>query len=257
MSIPRLTARRIPLLLCVPLAVLATGCVRSEFPPFPDPGGWVWPDGHSNPRGTFRMPIQGYPIIHAGPSAARGGVAVARAKCVYRVHLPAAGGGVARTVASVRLTVGGPAGGSYAAACSNLMLVELPDDAAGVAATATAPDGTVTSVPDATVASLATGPHAQLTAEPGTKLVLVGPIPPSQSLDVELSFTLGSLRDITVKPVLLGQADCNGTTYRPPLVPAVTSMASAPGIVLPVSETPVAPDLSAFGGPASVSVTCE
>jgi hypothetical protein len=188
---------------------------------------------------------------------AAGTTQTTRIRCSFRAHLPGSDGTVSPQAAQVRLSVQGPIGGRSDAACPTRMAVEVPDDAHFFRITADPEDGSAAAPPAiAVVDSIAVRPGVQMAAEPGTKLVLIGPLTATGWVDVRLKFRVDSLREIVTKPLLLGTVTCGDAVYYPPLVPAVTDLADAPPMVIPVSDTLVPPDLTPFAGSSSVSITC-
>ncbi|MFG0283861.1 MAG: GC-type dockerin domain-anchored protein [Phycisphaerales bacterium JB039] len=145
-----------------------------------------------------------------------------------------------RTV-KTRLEAKGSPPNEYDLDCSDPLILQLPDDATGVVATASDAGGPILLPLKAGLASVPILPGVALDAEPGTQLVVIEyPAGMAPGIyDLALDFDLSFSRPIEVKALITGKVTCGGETYLPPIVPNVTHMADVPPVIIPVSPTPV------------------
>jgi hypothetical protein len=139
----------------------------------------------------------------------------------------------------------------YQLDCAGPLIVELPNDASDIQATATHVSGLQVALPvQAPLSSIALAFEKRLRAEPGMQFAVVGQ--PSLSAGghtVELVFSLPEARAFREKVLYTALVSCGRSKYLQPIRPLVTSMARARALTLQPSanETSVSiPHL--FGG---------
>ena len=128
------------------------------------------------------------------------------------------------------------------------IVIQVPEDVTGITATyndyaSLSGDMAVT----ANLTSVPVTPNLNLTPEAGHKLVIIefpdvaGLIPGASEAAhwyrIDVSATVGTPREITVKAICTGKVVEGDTTYYIPLLPAVTDFAQVPSFTIPLSDT--------------------
>ncbi len=138
------------------------------------------------------------------------------------------------------ITVCGAPGGTYHLSTDDPLIIQFPNDAGNFVGNYDNGVGTSGALPiQSGLSSVATYPGQFLTPEAGNQLVMIG-LPanlPDGSYDLNLSFSLGSIRAIDVKPLISELVTLDGNTYYPPQVPNISSFSQMPSITIPVSAT--------------------
>ena len=121
-------------------------------------------------------------------------------------------------------------GTPYRLDCMGPLIVQLPADAAAVAATATDASGRQTALPTrAPVRSIRLGYGKRLRPEPTTQFTVIEwpPTFTAGDYELQLSFTLAKARPFRQKVVNTASVSCGRSRYLQPILPAVTTMARA------------------------------
>lgn len=133
-------------------------------------------------------------------------------------------------------------GTPYRLDCTGPLVVQLPADASAVAATATSASGPRTTLPtQAPVTSLRLAYGKRLRPDPNTQFVLIGwePTLLSGDYELQLTFTLPSVRPIREKVVYTASVSCGRSKYLQPILPPVTTMARVPALTIRPSAAEV------------------
>jgi hypothetical protein len=137
-----------------------------------------------------------------------------------------------------------PRGTPYELDCAGPLIVELPNDASDIQATATDASGLRVALPvQAPLSAIALAFGKRLRAEPGMQFAVVGqPSLSAGSHTVEVTFSLSEARMFREKVLYAALVSCGHSKYLQPIRPLVTSMRRA----RPLTLQPSAKETSVF-----------
>ena len=152
-----------------------------------------------------------------------------------------------------------PRGTAYDIDCAGPVIVELPRAASEVQATAVGDSGQAQLLVQAPVSSVPIAFGKRLRAQRGMQLVLIRRPDTLQAGDyrLELTFRLPRARAFFEKILYAASVTCGRSSYVAPLLPAVTKMKRAHGVVVKPSASPYSLKIPRIAGARENGVPVE